>query len=107
MIHLILSAAQALQSRSVKALRGLRERRFSLSVLASMSIATATLSALLLWSPGARSTAVLAPSPTQAPLVLARYAQSVVKIEATILQGGRSVATLGRTREGSGVLIDP
>ena len=109
MIHLILSAAQALQSRSIKALRGLRERRFSLSVLASMSksMSMAAMSVLLLWSPGARSTALIAPSPAQAPVVLARYAQSVVKIEATILQGGRSVATLGRTREGSGVLIDP
>ena len=42
-----------------------------------------------------------------AEVPLTRYAQSVVKIEATILAGGRSVATLGRIREGSGVLIDP
>jgi len=52
--------------------------------------------------------AVSAPEGSRAAEVpLTRYAQSVVKIEATILAGGRSVATLGRIREGSGVLIDP
>lgn len=107
LIHLIHRAARALQSLWIQPLGSAHKHRAPASAPTPMaSLASVALSLLMVWSPGAGSTNLLAPVRTQPPVALARYAQSVVKIEATILQGGRSVATLGRTREGSGVLID-
>jgi len=64
------------------------------------------------WRQALAASILTAPStagqpPTPAPdLALARYARSIVRLEAAILPNARSLPSLGRNRVGSGVLID-